>query len=110
MANCANIFSPADFGGSMTCAQLTTTLEELKIICAELNALTLGSPPNIFEQLLVSASSIAVTGIHTASVVQYFRNGVLQSSNMYSITTDTITPTTIGGGDYSEDNINVYWW
>ena len=39
MANCANIFSPDDFGGTMSCAALTSTLEEVKVMCSELNAL-----------------------------------------------------------------------
>ena len=42
MADCSQIFSPADSGGTMSCAALTSNLEELKIICSELNALSSG--------------------------------------------------------------------
>lgn len=44
MADCSNIFSPADGGGTMTCAQLTSTLEELKVICNEVNNITNNDP------------------------------------------------------------------
>lgn len=43
MATCANILKPSDFGGSLSCAQLEVTLNELEVICGEVNALNDGS-------------------------------------------------------------------
>lgn len=110
MANCSNILKPSDFGGSLSCAQLETTLNEVEVMCGELNGLLGGSPPEFDEQLNISAPSISIPGIHNATVIQHFRNGVLQSQNYFTVSTDTITPTSLGGGDYSEDNLSTYWW
>lgn len=43
MANCSNILTPSDGGGSMTCGMLQQTLDEVKVMCSELNALSGGN-------------------------------------------------------------------
>lgn len=67
--------------------------------------------PNKNERLNVTGSSIAVAGISSSTpVVMHFRNGILMSSNHYTIGSNTITPTAAGGGAYDGDNLHTFWW
>lgn len=70
---------------------------------------TVGAP-NSDEQTNVTAASIGILNIHTATLVMHFRNGVLQSSNKYVVGTNKITPLAYAGDSYVNEDLQTFWW
>lgn len=83
MADCANIHLPSENGGSVSCSQFDETMNELRIICNELNALTGGFK----EEFLGLAAGDRVTAANPiTAVTDVYRNGLLQPSTAYNVT------------------------
>lgn len=67
--------------------------------------------PDADEQLAVTAAAISVPNIHNATVIMHFRGGILQSSNQYTVSPNTITPhPTNSPGSYVSEDLKTYWW
>lgn len=112
MADCNNIFLPSENGGSITCSQLDTTLNEVRVICTELNALTGGFK----EEFLGLAAGDRVTAANPiTAVTNVYRNGLLQPSTAYNVTAtqviflDGVPFGSSSGGTGTEDIIIFYY-